>query len=53
MAEPISDQSEIYPLKNQGKKKEALLTLDNLSISYPVFGGIFQRQIGEVKPFKM
>jgi len=49
MAEPISDQSEIYPLKNQGKKKEALLTLDNLSISYPVFGGIFQRQIGEVK----
>jgi oligopeptide/dipeptide ABC transporter ATP-binding protein len=29
--------------------KNSLLTLDNVSISYPVFGGIFQRQIGEVK----
>ena len=29
--------------------KNALLSLDNVSISYPVFGGIFQRQVGEVK----
>jgi oligopeptide/dipeptide ABC transporter ATP-binding protein len=33
----------------KGAKGETLLTLDNVSISYPVFGGIFQRQIGEVK----
>jgi len=49
MIEQTSEPSEIYPLKSQGKSREALLTLDNVSISYPVFGGIFQRQIGEVK----
>ncbi len=35
--------------RDRQPSKESLLTLDNVSISYPVFGGIFQRQVGEVK----
>ncbi|MBN2155342.1 MAG: ATP-binding cassette domain-containing protein [Candidatus Lokiarchaeota archaeon] len=50
MTEEIYTQTETLPSKSvPSKKKDPVIFLDNVSISYPVFGGIFQRQIGEVK----
>ncbi|MHA1896523.1 MAG: dipeptide/oligopeptide/nickel ABC transporter ATP-binding protein, partial [Promethearchaeota archaeon] len=31
------------------EQNEPILKVDHLSVSYPIYGGWFQRQIGEVK----
>lgn len=49
MTEETSQQTEAPVPETSGKKRIPILSLDNVSISYPVFGGIFQRQVGEVR----
>ncbi len=49
MTEETYSQTGALPPTKERKIQDPVISLDKVSISYPIFGGIFQRQIGEIK----
>ena len=49
ISEVKKENSTKIPVKNSTREEKTVLTVENLKTYYPVLGGFFKRQIGEVK----